>query len=119
MNIYNKKGIALFMAIILLLLISISVVIILLTASNYATFAGGQVRRTQAIALAESGIHYAYWKIRTDSSLSFPVTFTEIPPISMPDTSYSIQVVIDDDSDGDGFQEINSTVTYKKVKVSP
>ncbi len=61
----NSKGIALFITLTLLLLLSVIAVAILLNSYNYASVSEGQIKRARAISLAESGIHYAYWKRRS------------------------------------------------------
>ncbi|MBU1061677.1 MAG: hypothetical protein KJ952_03025, partial [Candidatus Omnitrophica bacterium] len=66
MNISNKKGIALFIALSLLLLISIGIIVFLVTSYNYANINESNIRRSRAMTLAEAGINYAYWKIRID-----------------------------------------------------
>jgi len=60
----NSKGIALFITLTLLLLLSIIVIAVLLNSYNYVSVSEKQIKRLRALSLAESGIHYAYWKIR-------------------------------------------------------
>ncbi len=60
----KSKGIALFITLTLLLLLSIVTIAVLLNSYNYVSISERQIRRLKALSLAESGIHYAYWKIR-------------------------------------------------------
>lgn len=70
----NNKGIALFISLALLFLLAVLLIAVLLTAYNYASITEAQIKRLRAITLAEAGINYAYWKLRTDSS--YPSTYT-------------------------------------------
>ena len=62
---YNK-GIAIFIALMLLFLLSLAAIAVLLTAYNYNNICEGQTRRLKAMTSAEAGINYAYWQLRTD-----------------------------------------------------
>jgi len=70
MNKYNDKGIAIFISLILLFLISLLVAAVLLTSFNYAQITEKQIKRIKAMASAEAGINYAYWKLgpKTDNT---------------------------------------------------
>jgi len=68
MNRYNNKGIALFISLSLLFLLSIGAIVVLLTAYNYANITENQIKRLKAITLAEAGINYAYWQLRTNEA---------------------------------------------------
>ena len=104
----HNKGVALFISLALLFLLSVGAIVVLLTAYNYANISENQIKRLNAITLAEAGINYAYWRIRTDGTLSFPCTL--IPPISLP-IGFSIEVDIEEDVET-GRKTIRSKVTY-------
>ena len=109
----KNKGVALFISVALLFLLSAGAAITLLTAYNYANISENQINRERAIAFAESGIHYAYWKIRigeddAGSPISYPCTLT--PSITMP-SGWSIQVDITENV-LTGRKKIDSTVNY-------
>ena len=79
----NKKGVALFLSLTVLLLLSIAAIVVLLTAYNYSDLTEGQIDRLEGIALAEAGIHYAYYELRQD-----PDGFAATTPVSIqPDSS--------------------------------
>ena len=59
----NNKGIAIFIALMLLFLLSLAAIAVLLTAYNYNNICEGQIRRLKAMTSAEAGINYAYWKL--------------------------------------------------------
>lgn len=110
----HNKGIAIFLSLSLLFLLSVGAIVVLLTAYNYAYVTEKQISRSRAILLAESGIHYAYWKIRigkydNGDDISFPCILT--PPILIP-TGWSIQVDISGEDPTSGFKTIQSKVTY-------
>lgn len=65
---YSNKGVAIFIALMLLFILSLLVVAILLTTYNYNNICEGQIRRLKAIASAEAGINYAYYQLRSDAS---------------------------------------------------
>jgi len=117
MNIRENKGMALFIALTLMFLLAIGVIVVLLTAFDYANITENQIRRAQAFAIAESGINYAYWKIRIDqddggaSPIVYPCTLT--PPIAMPQ-GFTVQVNVEEVT-GPSLtprKRIRSTVTY-------
>ena len=64
----NNRGMALFASLTVMFLLSVTIIVILLTAYNYVTVSETGIKRLNAIALAESGIHYAYWKIRINDA---------------------------------------------------
>jgi len=66
----NNRGIAIFISLMLLFLLSLLAAAVLLTAYNYTQITDSQIKRLKAIALAESGINYAYWQLRIDSDYS-------------------------------------------------
>lgn len=116
-NKHNNKGIALFISLSLLFLLSIGAIVVLLTAYNYANITENQIKRSRAITLAESGINYAYWKIRigqdddnNDVDFGDGNPHTLNPPISIPN-GWIIEVVVQDASMS-GRKTIQSTVTY-------
>ncbi|MFH1853978.1 MAG: hypothetical protein ABH815_01555 [Candidatus Omnitrophota bacterium] len=65
---HSNKGIALFISLTLLFLLSIGAITVLLTAYNYANITENEIKRLRAITLAEAGINYAYWQLRTNES---------------------------------------------------
>lgn len=114
----SNKGVAFFISLALLLLLSIGAATFYIIAYNYANISEGLSRGLRAITLAESGINYAYWKIRigeddNNNPLTFPTTLT--PPISIP-TGWTIQVDITEDA-VTGRKTIRSTVNYPKASV--
>ncbi len=114
---YHKKGVVLFVTLSILLLLSIGVAVVLLAAYNYANVTENQIRRTRAIALAEAGINYAYWKIRVgDASIVYPCApCTLEPPISLPTIDWDIEVDIT--GTANGRKTVESKVTYPKATV--
>jgi Tfp pilus assembly protein PilX len=62
----NNKGMVLHIAMFIVLLLTIVSVLVLLTVYNYANITENQIKRERAIILAEAGINYASWKLRTD-----------------------------------------------------
>ena len=70
----RNKGIALFVSLALFLLLSIGVIVVLLSAYNYTNITENQIKRLKALSLAESGINYAYYRIRIGegASIDFP-----------------------------------------------
>jgi len=108
----NNKGVAIFITLMLLFLLSLIAISTLLTAYNYNNICEAQASRLRALALAESGVHYAYWKIRIGEDddgnpISYPCALH--PGIPIP-AGWSIQVDITDDDP----HEIQSKVTYRK-----
>lgn len=113
MTLNREKGIAIFAAMALLFLLSVAVIVVLLTAYNYANISENQIKRLRAMKIAESGINYAYWKIRIGQDdygapISYPCTLT--PPISMPG-DWSVAVDISENA-ATGRKTINSKVSY-------
>jgi Tfp pilus assembly protein PilX len=109
---YNR-GVALFIALALLFLLSIGAIAVLLTAYNYTCVTENQIKRLQAISLAEAGINYAYWKIRigkddNGDDIVYPCELT--PPIDLP-SGYSIEVDITEEV-VTGKKTIESKVIY-------
>jgi Tfp pilus assembly protein PilX len=109
----NNKGMAVFISLTLLFLLSLGTIVILLTAYNYTNITENQIKRLSALTLAESGIHYAYWKIRiakddAGNDITYPCTLT--PSISVP-TGLELRVSIEEDP-STGQKTINSRVTY-------
>ncbi len=105
-NTFNKRGIALFITLALLFLLSVSAIVVLLMAYNYANVTQNQMNRSKAILYAESGIHYAYWKIRINEDDAgdpmtdyFPGTCTLTPSMTLP-TGWSVEVDVTDDGTG-------------------
>lgn len=121
-NVYrHNKGIAFFVSLALLLLLSISVIVFLIASYNSANISESLIRRSTAMTLAESGINYAYWKIRINEdddggpmSDYFPGTCTLTPPIPLP-AGWSIAVGVQDA--GAGQKTIRSRVVYPKTTV--
>ena len=111
----------LFVTLSILLLLSMGVVIVMLAAYNYANVTESQIRRARAIALAEAGVNYAYWKIRIGQDdagdpISYPCApCTLTPPISLPTANWAIQVDIN--GTANGRKTIESKVTYPKATV--
>ena len=62
----NNKGMAIFISLMLLFLLSLGAIAVLLTAYNYARVTDGLIKRLKALSLAEAGINYTYWQLRTD-----------------------------------------------------
>ena len=71
----NKKGIAIFVTLMLLFLLSLITVAVLLTAYNYNNICESQTRRLKAMVSAESGINYAYYQLRNDATTNFSTTY--------------------------------------------
>ena len=96
--------------------------VVLLTAYNYANVTENQIRRARAIALAEAGINYAYWKIRVgEDDAGDPIAYPCAPctlddlPISLPTTDWDIEVDITGTETG--RKTVESKVTYPKATV--
>ena len=109
----SKKGVALFIALALMFLLSICAVVTLLTAYNYANISENQINRSRAMNISESGINYAYWKIRVkQDDAGGPITYPCILtlPISLP-AGWSVRVDIAEDP-FTGTKTISSKVTY-------
>ena len=107
----NNRGVALFISLVVLLLLSLLTIAVLLTAYNYASITENKINRLKALTLAESGVHYACWKIRigeddAGNPISFPCVL--IPPMLL-EGGWSIEVEIKEDS---GQKTIDSKVTY-------
>ena len=66
MIIKHNRGIALFISIFFSFVLAMGAMTVLLTALNHAYMAEDYVKRTQAIALTEGGIAYAYWNLFTN-----------------------------------------------------
>jgi len=114
---YNNKGIALFISLALLLLLSVGAVVVLVVAYNYSIITENHIKRTQALSAAESGVHYAYWKIRigkddsnNDVDFGDGTKHTLTPPITLP-TGWTIQVDVQDIGIT-GRKTIDSKITY-------
>lgn len=97
----RNKGIALFVSLALFLLLSIGVIVVLLSAYNYTNITENQIKRLKALSLAESGINYAYYRIRIGEGASI-----DFPSGSVP-AGMSIDVQYDA-----GQKKITSAVTY-------
>jgi len=113
MSTFRNKGIALFVALALLLLLSIGIAVFLLNTYRHVNINEAISNRTRAMLVAESGIAYAYWKIRigkddAGAPILYPCTLN--PPIALP-TNWSIQVDVTDDGTK---KTIGSTVGYSK-----
>ena len=109
----HKRGVALFITLMILFLLSIVTVVVLLTAYNYANVTENQIKRMRAITLAEAGIHYAYWKLgpNTDDP-NYSATYTDEASADTinPDASgYDVLIWIDSSS---GRNAIKSKVVY-------
>lgn len=103
---FNNKGTALFITMAVVLLLAILVIVVLLTAYNYSQISFKLISRAKAISAAESGISYAYWKVRTDPTFN--------PSQASPDTSlyingHQVSVWIDSSS---GRTKVRSKVVY-------
>ncbi|MDP2910739.1 MAG: hypothetical protein Q8N76_00125 [Candidatus Omnitrophota bacterium] len=111
---YNK-GIAIFIALMLLFLLSLAAIAVLLTAYNYNNICEGQTRRLKAMSSAESGINYVYWKLRTDptSVITSPGPTTTNLSIN---GSNDVAVTITG-PDSNGRYTIQSKGTYLKTQV--
>jgi len=111
----------LFVTLSVLLLLSMGAAIVLLTAYNYANVTESQIRRARAIALAEAGINYVYWRIRVgQNDFGDPITYPCAPctynsTISLPTADWAIQ--IDVTGTESGRKTIESKVTYPKATV--
>ena len=113
----KSRGIALFITLTLLLLLSIIVIAVLLNSYNYASVSERQIRRLRALSLAESGIHYAYWKIMVGQDdegedIDFDDGMLHVlhPTEQIPeDIDIEIQVLPPDENNR---KTIRSTVTY-------
>ena len=126
MNTFRNKGIAFFIALDLLILLSIGAAVFLLNTYRHVNINEAISNRTRAILIAESGIAYAYWKIRINEddespanpmSSYFPVPGTctlSNMPISLPNADWSIEVNVTDDGTK---KTIDSIVTYPKSTV--
>ncbi|MDO8602946.1 MAG: hypothetical protein Q7O04_03740 [Candidatus Omnitrophota bacterium] len=116
MKTHNNKGIAIFITLALLFLLSLIVTAVLLTAYNYANISAGQINRLKALKLAESGVNYAYWKIRigkddAGDDITYPCTLNPDPsnPSLVP-AGWTLNV----DVTNDNPRRIQSRVTYPK-----
>jgi len=115
----KSKGIALFITLTLLLLLSIIVIAVLLNSYNYVSISERQIKRLNALSLAESGIHYAYWKIRVgkndegeDMNFDDEVPDELHPSEGIPeDIDIEVEVSAPDE-DQNNRRTIHSTVTY-------
>jgi Tfp pilus assembly protein PilX len=109
-NSSNDKGIAIFITLMLLFLLSLAAIAVLLTTYNYNNICEGQIKRTKAINLAESGINYAYWKLRTDPTSIITSPGPTDTTISISGTNVVITVTVDPNPSGQYI--INSRVDY-------
>ena len=109
-NSNNNKGIAIFVTLMLLFLLSLATIAVLLAAYNYNNICEVQIKRIKAINLAESGINYAYWKLRTDPDSVFASPGPTDTTISISGTNVIITVTVDPDPSGQYI--INSRVGY-------
>jgi len=109
-NSSNNKGIAIFVTLMLLFLLSLAAIAVLLVAYNYNNICEVQIRRIKAINLAESGINYAYWKLRTDPSSVITSPGPTDTTINIGGTNVVITVTIDPDPAGQYM--ISSRVDY-------
>ncbi len=115
MKSHNNKGIAIFVTIMLLFLLSLITIAVLLTAYNYNNICEGQTRRLKAMVSAESGIHYAYYQLRTDAS-AFVAAYDEISPCPISLNS-GITVGVWATGPISGRYTIKSKATYLKTQV--
>ncbi|NQT74908.1 MAG: hypothetical protein HQ566_00120 [Candidatus Omnitrophica bacterium] len=106
----SKRGVALFITLMILFLLSIVTVVVLLTAYNYANVTENQIKRMRAITLAEAGIHYAYFKLRTDPAYSTTyIDEASADTINPDESGYNVLIWIDSSS---GRDAIKSKVVY-------
>ncbi len=70
-NNFNNKGIALFISIALLFLLSVAAIAVLRTAYNYNYVCENEIKRVKAITSAESGINYAFYKLKNNATTKF------------------------------------------------
>jgi len=109
-NSSNNKGIAIFVTLMLLFLLSLATIAVLLAAYNYNNICETQIKRVKAINLAESGINYAYWKLRTDPDAVFSSPGPTDTTISVSGTNVLVTVTVDPDPSGQYM--ISSRVDY-------
>ncbi|MCX5687273.1 MAG: hypothetical protein NTV71_01275 [Candidatus Omnitrophica bacterium] len=109
-NSNNDKGIAIFVTLMLLFLLSLAAAAVLLTAYNYNNICEVQIRRMKAINLAESGINYAYWKLRTDPASIITSPGPTNTTINVGGTNVIITITVD--SNPSGQYIISSKVDY-------
>ena len=126
MNIFRNKGIAFFIALNLLILLSIGAAVFLLNTYRHVNINEAISNRTRAILIAESGIAYAYWRIRIDQDQSGGsmaganiYTFdTSIPINSSLSSAWSLVVKVTEPGGGSP-KTIDSIVTYPKSTAFP
>ena len=133
MSTFRNKGIALFIALALLLLLSIGIAVFLLNTYRHVNINEAIASRARAMLVAESGIAFAYWRIRIDQnqlggSMAQGGTYTfdtSIPMNSSLPVGWSIQVDVITPGTPMGpiipgaQKTINSKVTYAKSTVFP
>ncbi len=107
---FNNKGIAIFVTLMFLFLLSLITIAVLLTAYNYNNICEVQIKRIKAINLAESGINYAYWKLRTDPASIITSPGPTDTTISISGTNVVITVTVDPNPSGQYI--ISSRVDY-------
>ena len=125
MSTFRNKGIALFIALALLLLLSIGVAVFLLNTYRHVNINEAIANRARAMLIAESGIAYAYWKIRVgEDDAGSPVDFYDgnlytldptaqaTSPMPIP-TGWTIAIDVQDIG-STGTITIDSTVDYPK-----
>jgi len=129
MSTFRNKGIALFVALALLLLLSIGIAVFLLNTYRHVNINEAIANRARAMLIAESGIAYAYWKIRIgkedsgssvdfyDGNLYTLDPTAQASPMSIP-TGWAIAIDAQDIG-STGTITINSKVTYAKSTVFP
>jgi len=117
---FTNKGIALFVALALLFLLSATVITVLLTAYNHTNATENLSRRMRAVMLAESGLNYARWQLRNDSSYSGDVFSAGSGVLSdLPAGSGWNMTITVDDYPASGGKRIRSKVDYPKAAVIP
>lgn len=109
-NYSNDKGIAIFVTLMLLFLLSLAAIAVLLTAYNYNNICEAQIKRVKAINLAESGINYAYWKLRTDPASIITLPGPTDTTIGISGTNVVITITVDPNPSGQYI--ISSRVDY-------
>ncbi|MDP2921614.1 MAG: hypothetical protein Q8O12_04540 [Candidatus Omnitrophota bacterium] len=111
----NNKGVAIFITLMLLFLLSLIAVTALLTAYNYNNICEAQIRRQKALVSAEAGIHYAFYKLRTDLG-NFDDYNSEVDSYSFsPNSGITVKVWVT--GPVSGRYTVKSKATYSKAQV--
>lgn len=111
---YNNKGIAIFIAIMLLFLLSLAAIAVLLTAYNYNNICEGQTRRLKAMTSAESGLHYAWAQLYADASTFAASYGTEATAFPLSLNGMTVKVWVT--GPVSGRYTVRSKVTYAKTQ---